>query len=66
MSATLAAIDLALALMARATQISTLVRNAQAEQRDLTTEELDAVVKSDDTALEQLNAAIATAKAEGR
>ncbi|HZR02656.1 MAG TPA: hypothetical protein VFA81_05745 [Burkholderiales bacterium] len=58
----LAAIDLTLALLNRATAISSLVARAQSESRDLLPEEWAAIQSDDDRAREELVAAIAKAK----
>ena len=63
---TLAAIDLVLALITRAQQISVLVAQAQSEGRDLSAEEWSEVIKADDQARTALTDAIAKAKSEGR
>jgi hypothetical protein len=63
----LAAIDVVLALISRATAISAMIGKAQAEGRtELSTEEWDQVISENDAAREALAAAIAKAKAEGR
>lgn len=62
----LAAIDLVLALLLRAQQISALIAQAQAESRDLTAEEWAQIVEEDSKARDALAAAIAKAQAEGR
>ena len=56
------AVTLLVELLKQATAISTLVRQAQAENRDLTTAELAAVAERDDEARAALVAAIAAAK----
>lgn len=62
-----AAIELALELLARAAQISTVVANAQAQNRaELTKEEWDVITAADASARAALVDAIARAKAEGR
>lgn len=62
-----AAITLLIALLNNAAQISALLQKAQSEGRDsLTTDEWDSITRSDDIAREQLVAAIAKAKEEGR
>ena len=63
---TLAAIDMVLALLARAQQISALVNKAQAEGRDLSLEEWAEITQADDKARSDLALAIEKAKAEGR
>jgi hypothetical protein len=63
---TLAAIDMVLALLTRAQQISALVNKAQAEGRDLTAEEWAEITQADDKARSDLALAIEKAKAEGR
>ena len=62
----LSAIDLITGLVGRVQAISALISKAQAEGRDITTEELESLVKEDDTARAALVEAIAKAKAEGR
>lgn len=62
----LAAIDLILALLTRASAISALVAQAQAEKRDLTEAEMNQIIAEDDKARAGLVAAIEKAKAEGR
>jgi hypothetical protein len=62
----LSAIDLALALMTRAAQISTLVAQAQADGRTLlTTQEWDAINADDDAERQRLVDEIAKAKGGG-
>ncbi len=56
------AIQLVLALVNQAGAISAVIQKAQAENRDLTPEELDSLVSSDDTARAALVAAINAAK----
>jgi hypothetical protein len=56
------AIELALQLLARSQQISSLVAQAQASNRDLTAEEWDAITGQADEARAALVAAIAKAK----
>lgn len=63
---TLAAVDLVLALLTRAQAISSIIAQAQAENRDITQAELDQIVADDDKARTDLVAAIEKAKAEGR
>jgi hypothetical protein len=63
---TLAAIDLVLALITRAQQISLLVAQAQAEGRELSKADWDEIIAENDLAKSALEAAIAKAKAEGR
>jgi hypothetical protein len=62
----LAAIDLILALLTRASAISAIVAQAQAEKRDLTEAEMNQIISDDDKARTDLVAAIEKAKAEGR
>jgi hypothetical protein len=59
-----AALELMLALLSRAGEISQLVQRANAESRDLTQEEWDAIVGADDAARQRLVDAIAAAKAK--
>jgi hypothetical protein len=62
----LSAIDLALALMTRAAQISTLVAQAQADGRtQLTTQEWEAINADDDAERQRLVDEIAKAKGGG-
>ena len=63
---TLAAIDLVMALLIRAQQVSALVAHAQAEGRDLSPEEWAQIISANDDARAVLAAAIAKAEAEGR
>jgi hypothetical protein len=63
---TLAAVDLVLALLVRAQAISSIIAQAQAENRDITQAELDRIVSDDDKARTDLVAAIEKAKSEGR
>jgi hypothetical protein len=56
------AIDLALALMTRAAQISTLVAQAQAAGRELSREEWDAINSEDAAARQRLVDEIAKAR----
>lgn len=56
------AIQLVLALVNQAGAISAVIQKAQAENRDLTPEELANLVSADDTARATLVAAIAAAK----
>jgi hypothetical protein len=62
-----AAIELTLALITKATEISTVVAKAQGEGRTtLTPEEWQSITAADDAARMGLVNAIAAAKAEGR
>ncbi len=56
------AIQLVLALVNQAGAISAVIQKAQAENRDLTPEELAGLVSADDSARAALVAAIAAAK----
>jgi len=58
-----AAIELLLGLLDRASSISALLGKAQAEKRDISVEELDALAQADDLARAALVAAIAKARA---
>lgn len=58
----LTALQLLDALLARAGTISTLIRQAQGEGRDVTSAELDALTAADDVARQRLAAAIAVAR----
>lgn len=60
-----AAITLVLGLLDRAQAIGAMISRAQAEKRDITPAELDAVVAQDDTARATLQAAIDKARAGG-
>lgn len=62
---TAAAVQIVLALLDRAAQIGALISTAQAEKRDITTAELDALIAQDDAAKARLDAAIAKARAGG-
>lgn len=68
MSATTAAagIGLLLQLIEQAARVSVVIRQAQAEGRDLTAAELASVVAENDVARAALIAAIDRARAEGR
>lgn len=61
-----AAIDLVIALLARASAISALVAKAQGENRPLSEDEWDSIVEEDDEARSELVEAIAKARDEGR
>lgn len=61
-----AAIDLALHLMLKASEVSRLVAAAQAEGRDLSAAELAEIRQAADDADARLAAEIARAEAEGR
>lgn len=64
---TAAAIELLLALINNAGQISALIQKAQGEGRDkLTPEEWASITGADDSASASLKAAIEKAKGEGR
>ena len=60
------AVSLLAELLKQALSISTLIRAAQAENRDLTIAELDAVVERDDVARATLVLAIEAAKTKGQ
>jgi hypothetical protein len=62
----LAAINLALALLAGGGPISALIDKARAEGRKISKTEWDDLFAGDDAAMAQLEADIARAKAEGR
>lgn len=68
MSATTAAagIGLLLQLIEQAARVSTVIRQAQAENRELTSAELSALAVENDAARAALVAAIDRARAEGR
>ncbi len=63
-------IDLALSLLIaalnHASEISTLIQNAKAQNRDLTLAEIQAVFDADSLARAKLTIDIATAKAAGK
>lgn len=62
-----AAVDLLVALMTNATQISQLIQTAQAAgQTSLTADQWATITGNDDSAEAALSAAIAAAKAQGR
>lgn len=56
------AISLLISLLSHANEIGTLIRNAQAQGRDITPAELDGLIAKDDIARATLEAAIAKAK----
>lgn len=56
------ALDVLFGLLDRVTAIQSLIATAQAEKRDVTTAELDALGAADDVARAALDAAIANAK----
>lgn len=60
------AVGVVLALIDKVAQIGGMISKAQAEKRDLTAAEVDAIVAMDDSARQQLVSAIAAAKAAGR
>ena len=60
------AITLLTQLLTQATALGNLIRAAQAQGRDITPAEFDALAAGDDSARAALDAAIARAKAEGR
>lgn len=61
-----AALQVVLALLDKAALIGGMIANAQAQNRDLTTAELDTLVQADNVAKAKLDALIATAKAAGK
>lgn len=61
-----AGIGLLLQLIEQAARVSTVVRQAQAEGRDVTSAELSQLVAANDGARASLADAIAKAKSEGR
>lgn len=64
---TVAAIDLVLALITRLHRVSQMLATARAAgQESLTDEQLDQLIAEDDAARDELRAAIARAKSEGR
>lgn len=61
------ALDLAIALMARASQVSTMIREAQAAGRtELSADEWQQILAAADIARAELTAAIERAKVQGR
>lgn len=62
----LTAIDFLLSALTRAVAISDKIKTAQAEGRDISSEELQGLLDSDALAREALAEAIAAAKADGR
>jgi hypothetical protein len=58
----LTALQLLDGLLARAGQVSTLIKSAQQQGRDVTQEELDRLVAADDVARKRLTDAIAAAR----
>lgn len=62
----LTATALLIQLLNQATALGNLIRQAQAEGRDITDAELDGLAAGDDAARDVLAAAIVRAKAEGR
>lgn len=56
------ALDLVIALLSRASEVSAAIKKAQAEGRDLTDAELDSFVAANDEARAALVEAIARAK----
>ena len=65
-SSTAAGIGLLLQLIEQAARVSSVIRQAQAEGRDVTSAELSTLVLENDGARAMLVDAIARAKAEGR
>lgn len=59
------ALTLLIALLSQANEIGRLIRQAQAEGRDITDAELDALAIEDDAARARLAAAIEAARAHG-
>lgn len=59
-------VTLLLGLLDRASAVGALIAKARAENRDVTPEELDALVAADNTARSALVAEIEKAKSEGR
>lgn len=60
------AINIVLSLFANGGAVSALIDKARAENRTITPQEWDEVLKADDSARSDLDLAIAKAKAEGR
>lgn len=60
------AMDVVFGLLDRAMAYAAVVNKAKAENRDVSSEELDALAAADDAAKAKLDAAIAKARAEGR
>lgn len=65
-TATAAGIGLLLQLIEQAARVSTVIRQAQSEGRDVTAAELTSIVAENDSARTALVDAIAEAKAQGR
>lgn len=65
-TATAAGIGLLLQLIEQAARVSMVIRQAQAEGRDVTSAELASIVAENDSAREALVDAIAEAKEQGR
>ena len=63
---TLAAIELLTALLNHAANLSLVLQRAQAEGRDLTSDEWDAILVRNTAAMDRLEAEIARARSEGR
>lgn len=61
---TVVAINLLLQILTQAQGLTALIQKARAEGRDVTDEELDALVDADDAARARLDTAIAHAKGE--
>lgn len=62
----LALVTLLLGIIERAAAVGNLINTARAQGRDITTEELEALLDADDVARNELQYAIDKAKAEGR
>ena len=62
MGNTLLAVDLMIGLIDRAVAYSAVIQKARAENRDVTSAELDQLAAQDDVAREELRAAIEKAK----
>lgn len=60
------AMDVVFGLLDRAMAYAAVVNKAKSENRDVSSEELDALAAADDVAKAKLDAAIAKARAEGR
>lgn len=66
MNTAAAGVSLLLQLIEQAARVSSVIRQAQAENRDLTSAELATLATENDSARAALVSAIARAKAEGR
>lgn len=60
------AVDLLIAMITNAGQISALITNAKSQNRDITLDELQTIIGADDVAYANAVLAIAAAKAAGK